>query len=277
MIASREEGGREPSSEIRMGLNPFGLIRRLGAAGISVLQEMGRMFIFLFDVLRGFFLPPFRPRLVLKQLHFIGVRSIGIITLTALFTGMVIGLQGYYTLRQFGSEGLLGAAVALSLIRELGPVLSALMVTARAGSAMTAEIGIMTITEQIDALFSMAVNPIRYLVVPKVLAALIAVPLLCAIFNVVGIGGGYLVGVKLLGVSEGAFFGQMESSVVWKDVYSGILKSISFGLLLTWIACYKGCTVGHGAEGVSRATTESVVMASVSILIWDYFMTSILL
>ena len=235
------------------------------------------MFLFLLDALRGIFYPPFRPRLILKHIHFIGARSLAIITLTALFTGMVLALQGYYTLRQFGSEGLLGSAVALSLIRELGPVLCALMVTARAGSAITAEIGIMAITEQIDALLAMAVNPMRYLVVPKILAALVAVPLLCAIFDVVGIWGGYLVGVKLLGVSEGAYFGQMKASVVWKDVYSGILKSISFGLLITWIACYKGYFAGHGAEGVSKATTESVVLASVSILVWDYFMTSILL
>ncbi|MFQ5912938.1 MAG: MlaE family ABC transporter permease [Nitrospinota bacterium] len=238
---------------------------------------MGRMFIFLFDALRGIFYPPFRPRLIVKHIYFIGARSLVVITLTALFTGMVLGLQGYYTLRQFGSEGLLGSAVALSLIRELGPVLSALMVTARAGSAITAEIGIMAITEQIDALLAMAVNPMRYLVVPKLLAALVAVPLLCAIFDVVGIGGGYVIGVKLLGVSEGAYFGQMKASVVWKDVYSGILKSISFGLLLTWIACYKGYFARHGAEGVSTATTESVVLASVTILVWDYFLTSVLL
>ena len=253
------------------------MIRRLGAWGIYILRDMGRMFLFLLDALRGIFYPPFRPRLILKQIHFIGARSLAIITLTALFTGMVLGLQGYYTLRQFGSEGLLGSAVALSLIRELGPVLCALMVTARAGSAITAEIGIMAITEQIDALLAMAVNPMRYLVVPRVLAALVAVPLLVAIFDVVGIWGGYVVGVKLLGVSEGAYFGQMKASVVWKDVYSGILKSISFGLLITWIACYKGYFAGHGAEGVSKATTESVVLASVSILVWDYFMTSILL
>jgi phospholipid/cholesterol/gamma-HCH transport system permease protein len=253
------------------------LIRRLGAGGIFVLRDMGRMFIFLGEICRGVFYPPFRLRLILKHIFFIGVRSVSVITLTSLFTGMVLALQGYYSLRQFGAEGLLGAAVALSLIRELGPVLSALMVTARAGSAITAEIGIMAITEQIDALHSMAVNPLKYLVVPRILAAVIAVPLLCALFDVIGIGGGYLVGVKLLGVSEGAYFGQMKASVVWKDVNSGFWKSVSFGLLLTWIACYKGYFASHGAEGVSKATTESVVLASVCILVWDYFMTSVLL
>jgi phospholipid/cholesterol/gamma-HCH transport system permease protein len=220
---------------------------------------------------------PARPLHTFKQLHFIGARSSFVIFLTASFTGMVLGLQGYYTLAKFGSEGLLGSAVALTLIRELGPVLSALMVTGRAGSAMTAEIGIMKITEQIDALRTMALDPFKYLVSPKLLAAMIALPLLCAIFDVVGIGGGYLVGVKLLGVNPGAYFHEMEKSVEWKDVYSGILKSFSFGVIIAWVCCYKGYHAGHGAEGVSRATTSAVVMSSVLVLIWDYFLTSVLL
>src|SRR5665647_1360929 len=156
---------------------------------------------------------------VLKQLRFIGAKSLFVIVLTAGFTGMVLGLQGYYTLTKFGSEGMLGTAVALSLIRELGPVLAALMVTGRAGSAITAEIGIMRITEQIDALETMALDPFKYLVSPKILASLIALPLLCAIFDVVGIFGGYLVGVKLLGVNPGAYMHEMVKSVEWKDVY----------------------------------------------------------
>jgi phospholipid/cholesterol/gamma-HCH transport system permease protein len=167
--------------------------------------------------------------------------------------------------------------VALSLIRELGPVLTALMVTGRAGSAITAEIGIMKITEQIDALKTMALEPFKYLVSPKIIAAVIAVPLLCAIFDVVGISGGYVVGVKLLGVNPGAYFYEMEKSVVWKDVSSGFIKSVSFGLIISWICCFKGYYAGHGAEGVSRATTAAVVMSSVLVLVWDYFLTSVLL
>jgi phospholipid/cholesterol/gamma-HCH transport system permease protein len=190
---------------------------------------------------------------------------------------MVLGLQGYYTLTKFGSEGMLGAAVALSLIRELGPVLAALMVTGRAGSAITAEIGIMRITEQIDALETMALDPFKYLVTPKFIAAMISLPLLCAIFDVIGIYGGWLVGVKLLGVNPGAYFYEMEKAVVWRDVYSGFLKSFSFGVIIAWIGCYKGYYAGHGAEGVSKATTESVVLTSVIILVWDYFLTSVLL
>lgn len=220
--------------------------------------------------------PPYKWGRILRQVHFIGVGSLFVIFLTASFTGMVLGLQGYYTLRKFQAEGLLGSAVALSLIRELGPVLSALMVTGRAGSAMTAEIGIMRITEQIDALDAMAIDPIRHLIAPKMIAGLIAVPLLASLFDLVGIYGGYLVGVQLLGVSSGSYFSGMEGSVVFDDLYGGMIKSVSFGLILTWVACYKGYFANQGAEGVSRATTESVVLSSVLILIWDYFLTSIL-
>lgn len=223
------------------------------------------------------FQPPFKLRNTVKEMYVIGFRSLLVIVLTASFTGMVLGLQGYYTLRKFGSEGLLGSAVALSLIRELGPVLSALMVTARAGSAMTAEIGIMKITEQVDALDVMTLNPIKYLVVPKIIAGILVLPLLVSIFDVVGIYGGYIIGVKLLGVSSSSFFYEMDSSVVFKDVYTGIVKALVFGLVLTWVCCYKGYYCGHGATGVNKATTEAVVLSAVLVLVWDYFLTSILL
>ncbi|MER3423329.1 MAG: ABC transporter permease [Nitrospiraceae bacterium] len=242
-----------------------------------MIGEMGRMLIFLLATIAWLVRPPLRPFQILKQLHFIGFKSTFVVVLTATFTGMVLGLQGYYTLRKFGSEALLGSAVALSMIRELGPVLASLMVTARAGSAMTAEIGIMRITEQIDALDTMAVNPLQYLIAPKLIAGLIGAPLLVAIFDVVGIYGGYLVGVDLLGVSSGSYWRSIESAVEWKDVYGGILKSISFGLLLTWICCYKGYYTRMSAEGLGSATTEAVVLSSVLILVWDYFLTSVLL
>src|SRR5437773_1274317 len=193
------------------------------------------------------------------------------------FTGMVLGLQIYYTLRKFGSEGVLGSVVALSMIRELGPVLAALMVTARAGSAMTADIGIMRITEQIDALDTMAINPLQYLIAPKFVAGLIAVPLLVAVFDVVGIYGGYVVGVSLLGANAGSYWSSIESAVEWKDVYGGIVKSISFGLIVSWVCCYKGYFTRMSAEGLGTATTEAVVLSSVVILVWDYFLTSVLL
>jgi len=170
--------------------------------------------------------------------------------------------------------------VALALIKEMGPVISGLMVTGRAGSAIAAEIGIMRISDQIDALKMMGLNPYRYLVVPNLLAAIIALPLLTAIFDVVGIFGGYLVGVKLLGVGAGTYFGEMASYVEMEDVMEGIFKSLSFGIIIAWISCYKGyytgIHTGFGAEGVSKATTQAVVLTSVLILVWDYFMTSIL-
>jgi len=255
-------------------INP---VQKIGSSTLGLLTDLGRMFNFILYAIYTCLTKPGHPRHILKQLNFIGARSTLVILLTAGFTGMVLGLQGYYTLAKFGSEGLLGTAVALSLIRELGPVLSALMVTGRAGSAITAEIGIMRISEQIDALETMALDPFKYLVAPKLVASLLALPLLCAIFDVVGIWGGYLIGVKLLGVNPGAYFGEMQRSVEWQDVYSGIIKSFSFGGIIAWVCCYKGYYAGHGAEGVSRATTSAVVLSSVLILVWDYFITSVLL
>src|SRR5213080_2744484 len=248
----------------------------LGRHTLGLLREMGRMMLFLIGTVAWMVRPPFRFLQVLKQIHFIGVKSLFVIVLTGSFTGMVLGLQGYYSLRKFGAEGLLGAAVALSLIRELGPVLAALMVTGRAGSALTAELGIMRITEQIDALTVMALSPMRYLVAPSILAGLITFPLMTAIFDVVGIFGGYLVGVKLLGLSEGTYFGEMQTFVDIGDIMVGFWKSVSFGVIVTWVCTYKGFNVGHGAEGVARATTQAVVLSSVLILVWDYFMGSIL-
>ncbi len=252
-------------------------ITRVGRTTLFLIREMGRMLLFLLSTFAWLLRPPLRPFQILKQLHFIGFKSTFVVVLTAAFTGMVLGLQGYYTLRKYGSEAALGAAVALSIIRELGPVLAALMVTARAGSAMTAEIGIMRITEQIDALDTMAISPLQYLISPKIVAALIGVPLLVAIFDVVGIYGGYVVGVDLLGGNAGAYWNSLESAVEWKDVYGGIWKSISFGLIVSWICCYKGYYTRMSAEGLGTATTEAVVLSSVLILIWDYFLTSVLL
>ncbi len=164
--------------------------------------------------------------------------------------------------------------MALSLIRELGPVLSALMITARAGSALAAEIGIMRITEQIDALEMMALNPIRYLVVPNILAGIIVFPILSVFFDLVGIFGGYLVGVRMLGLSEGSYFGEIRNMVDMQDISIGFYKSISFGIIVNWVCCFKGYFTGYGAEGVSKATTQAVVISSVLILVWDYFMAS---
>jgi phospholipid/cholesterol/gamma-HCH transport system permease protein len=251
------------------------LLRKIGSWFFSLLSTMGHMFIFLINSLYYIFVPPFKFRLLLREIRFIGTKSMTVILLMGSFTGMVLALQIFYTLRKVGSEAYLGPAVALSLIRELGPVLSALTVTGRAGSAITAEIGIMRITEQIDALISMALNPTRYLIVPKIVAAIIVFPLLTSIFDVIGIFGGYVVGVKLLGLSSGTYFSQMQHFVDMHDVRIGLYKSLAFGLLVLWVCCYKGFYTGYGAEGVSKATTEAVVMSSVLILIVDYFLASL--
>lgn len=237
------------------------------------------MVLFLGESLYLVFVPPFKYRYFFRQIRFFGTKSLIVIILTGAFTGMVLAIQLYYTLRKFGSDALLGPAVALSLIRELGPVLSALMVTGRAGSALTAEIGIMRISEQIDVFTTMALNPVRYLSVPNITAAIIVFPLLASIFDLVGIYGGYLVGVRLLGMSSGTYFSQMEHFVEMSDIRMGLYKSISFGVIVSWISCYKGFhtdETGYGAAGVSRATTEAVVMSSVLILIWDYFVGSVM-
>jgi phospholipid/cholesterol/gamma-HCH transport system permease protein len=248
----------------------------LGRWAIAIVLSLGRFGTFLALAAVTIVTPPFKFRAFVDRINYIGFRSLLIILLTGAFTGMVLGLQIFFTLSRFGSEAFLGPAVALSLIRELGPVLSALMVTGRAGSALTAEIGIMRITEQIDALTVMALNPFRYLVAPSILAGIVTFPLMTALFDVVGIFGGYLVGVELLGLSEGTYFGEMQTFVDLQDVMLGFWKSISFGILVTWVCTYKGFHVGHGAAGVARATTQAVVLSSVLILVWDYFLGSVL-
>jgi len=260
------------------------IVNYLGDLTLYYVNQAGRMAIFLAFVIYNIIkLPYYKISHVIKQIYIIGTLSVFVIIFTGLFTGMVLGLQGYNTLSKFGSEGLLGSAVALSLIRELGPVLAALMVTGRAGSAICAEIGIMRISEQIDALECMAIEPHKYIMAPKFIAALISVPLLTALFNVVGIFGGYIVGVKLLGANEGSFFTGMYRDVEFIDVYMGFIKSICFGLLIVWICSAKGYFVhmersgGFGAEGVSRVTTSAVVLSSVLILVVDYIITSLLI
>jgi phospholipid/cholesterol/gamma-HCH transport system permease protein len=257
-------------------MSAIAAIEKVGKGTIEITQGWGASWIFIAKTLFASVRPPYRGSLLLVQLQQIGANSTFVIALIGLFTGAVLAVQGEYTLSKFGATAFTGSAVALSLIRELGPVLTALSVIGRAGSAITAEIGIMRITEQIDALKSMAVNPINYLMVPRVLAGLIAMPLLACIFIVVGIFGGYVVGVGLLGLSSGTFISQMVSAVEDVDVYSGLIKALVFGFIFGWVSCYKGYTCGFGAVGVNKATTQSVVTASVAVLVVDYFLTSIL-
>ena len=257
-------------------------IAALGARTLAVLGEMGAMFLFLLHGFAHIFSSPKQIRKIIYQMYFVGSKSLLVITLIGIFTGMVLGLQGYYTLVKFGSEGLLGAAVALSLIRELGPALTAIMVTGRAGSAMAAEIGVMRISDQIDALEVMDINPMGYLVSPRIAAGILCFPLLTALFDTIGIIGGYLTGVAMLGINSGVYFYRIESSVTMSDVSEGFLKALFFGIIVATVSCYQGYYThmrrdGVGPEGVSNSTTSAVVMSCVLILITDYIVTSFLL
>ncbi len=254
----------------------------LGRYLIAIINTCGAYTIFSLQGLVKIVSLPFQFSKILQQVYFIGAQSISIIALVALFTGMVLGLQLYYTLSQFASEGALGSAVSLSLVRELGPVLTAVMITARAGSSMTAEIGIMRISEQIDALDTMAIDPIRFLISPKIAASLISFPLLTALYDVVGILGGYIAGVLLLGLNKGIYFYRVESSVVMQDVTGGFLKAFAFAFVVSTICSFQGYFThtrqdGYGAKGVGLATTSAVVISCVWILIVDYILTSFLL
>jgi phospholipid/cholesterol/gamma-HCH transport system permease protein len=222
-------------SAVPVVLRPLDL---LGGWAISVVNSLGRFGAFLAAAVAAMVTPPLKFWAFVDRINFIGFRSLLIILLTGAFTGMVLGLQIFLTLSRFGSEAFLGPAVALSLIRELGPVLAALMVTGRAGSALTAELGIMRITEQIDALEVMALSPMRYLVTPSIFAGIITFPLMTAMFDVIGIFGGYLVGVELLGLSPGTYFGEMQTFVDLGDIGLGFWKSVSFGVIVTWVCTY---------------------------------------
>ena len=253
-----------------------------GKYPVSVIKKFGEFGIFVYKSFFHIFSPPFQFKKIINEIQFIGTKSIFVICLTGSFTGMVLALQGYYTLVSFGSVGMLGSAVALTIIRELGPALTAIMIVARAGSAITAEIGIMRNSEQIDALDTMDINPIRFLVSPKMAASLISFPILTAIFDCIGILGGLLVGSGLLDLNAGIYFYRLEKSVVMADVTLGFVKSIVFAIIVISICSYHGYYThlqknGFGAKGVSLSTTRAVVQSAVLILIADYVITSIML
>ena len=258
-------------------------LENIGFFTIHFIESVGRIIIFLVSGIVNIFLPPFQFNKILEHIWFIGAKSMLVITFTGLFTGMVLGLQGYYTLSKFGSEGMLGSVVALSLIRELGPVLAGFMITARAGSAIAAEIGVMRISEQIDALETMDINPIKYLFSPRIVAALISFPLLTALFDVIGIFGGYLSGALMTNANKGLYAQKVVQSVLMEDVTAGFIKSFVFAMIVTTICCFQGYythlnTRGeHGARGVSLSTTNAVVASCVLILVFDYIITYILM
>ena len=253
-----------------------GAFDRLGRAVMENVEEMGKILLLFISVLAWMFRPPLKLRNIFKQMEFVGVKSIFVVVLTGTFTGMVMALQGYHGFRMFSAESLVGGTVALGMTRELGPVLTSLMVTARAGSAMAAELGTMRVTEQIDALYVMAANPVKHLIVPRVIAGVLMVPVLTVVSDFVGILGGYFVGVHILGINPGVFIKNITRLVELNDIYNGLVKAACFGLILSLIGCYKGFNTRGGAEGVGRATTEAVVLASITILISDYFLTAIM-
>ena len=252
-------------------------LESLGRSAEGVINTAGRMGIMLFQAVMYAFVPPVKFKNIFKQMEFVGVQSLFVVVLTGSFTGMVLALQSFNALKRFGAESLVGPTVALSMARELGPVLTGLMVTGRAGSAMATELGTMRVTEQIDALFTMAVNPVKYLVVPRVLAGVLMFPILTIITNFVGVVGGYMVGVKLLGINPGVYIGRTIDFVQVDDIMAGLIKSVVFGLITTIVACYHGFYASGGAEGVGKAATSSVVLASVMILVSDYLMSSFMI
>ncbi len=219
-----------------------------------------------------------RPRLVIREVFFTGVLSLIIILVSAFFVGMVLGLQGHNTLQRYGSSDAIGVLVALALVRELGPVITALLFAGRAGTAITAEIGLMKATEQLSAMEMMAVSPIARVIAPRFWAGVITMPILAALFSMVGILGGYLVAVPLIGVDAGAFWSQMQANVDWRlDIVNGVIKSVVFGIACTMIALFEGYDAPPTAEGVSRATTRTVVTSSLTVLILDFVLTSFMI
>ena len=252
-------------------------IQSLGHKGIDFFQRLGRGHILIFDVLKGLPALFIRPSLIIQQVFSVGVLSLIIIVVSGFFVGMVMGLQGYNILVDFGAEETLGVMVALSLVRELGPVVTALLFAGRAGSALTAEIGLMKATEQLSAMEMMAVDPVHRVLSPRFLAGFISMPLLAAMFSAVGVLGGFFVGVVLLGVDDGAYWSQMEASVdFYDDIYNGVIKSLVFGFVVTWIAVFEGYDAIPTSEGVSRATTRTVVHSSLAVLGLDFILTALM-
>ncbi len=282
-MALNENNSESSQTENKSGLGicltqPFAFV---GETVIRWVNVVGKATIFLFMALWNS-LSSKQFLKVVKQVYYIGARSMTIIMLVSLFTGMVLGLQSYHALVQFGAQGAVGSLVSLSLIMELGPVLTAIMITARAGSAITAEIGIKRISEQIDALHTMRINPLRYLVSPKITAAIISFPLLTAMFDLIGIAGGYISGVALLGLNGGVYVHSVQTYVVMSDITNGFVKAIVFAVIVSTVCCYQGYFAhmrrdSHGAQAVGLATTSAVVTSCVLILVSDYVVTSLLM
>jgi phospholipid/cholesterol/gamma-HCH transport system permease protein len=241
-----------------------------------LMSELGGFIVTFYEGTRAIFTRPFRGKMIFKEMEFIGVNSSFIIVLTGIFTGAVLALQSGKAFRLFNAEGVTGAVVALSLFRELGPVMAGLMVAARCGSAMAAQIGTMRVTQQIDALEVMAVDPTSYLIMPRIVAGFMMLPLLTIVFNVAGILGSYIISIGLLEINEATFFDKMQVYVKDEDLWNGLVKAAAFGVIIAVVGCRKGFLTSGGAEGVGRSTTQAVVISSVTILVADYFLTALM-
>ncbi len=255
----------------------FDTIQSLGASAIHFFQRSGRASLFLLEVIASCTNLIFRPLLLIKQIYSVGVQTLIIIVVAGLFVGMVMALQSYYALVDFGAEDSVGVMVALSLLRELGPVVTALLFAGRAGSALTAEIGLMKATEQLSGMEMMAVNPMQRVVAPRFLAGVISMPMLATIFSSVGIIGAYLVAVELLGLDSGAFWSQPQNTVdFYQDIINGTIKSMVFGFVVAWIAVFEGYDCIPTSEGLGQATTRTVVHSSLAILFLDFVLTALM-
>ena len=253
-----------------------GFVERLTAPFVRIFEGVGTFLMLTLSTLTWTLRPPYRVGQILLAMEFIGVQSVFIVSLTGVFSGMVLALQTVHSLRQFSAEGVVGSVVAISLTRELAPVFAALMVTARAGSAMAAELGNMRVTEQIDALVTMGVSPVQYLITPRLLASLVMLPLLCVLYNCVGMAGAWVVAVEGLGVDPGIFVANIEKYLMPMDFWMGEIKSVAFAVLIALISCHQGFYASGGARGVGQATTRAVVQSAVAILIANYVITSVL-
>jgi phospholipid/cholesterol/gamma-HCH transport system permease protein len=241
----------------------------------AALEDFGRMILFSFEAVAWAFRPPFRADLIVTQMAFIGVGSAFIVGATGLSAGMVFALQMNYALKQFAAEGYVGGSVAFSLARELSPIFTALMVTGRSGSAIASELGTMRVTEQIDAMESMAVNPIQYLVVPRIVASILMFPVLTMVFNVIGYGGGFVMGVYVARIPIGPFLEHTREFMDPADILHGLLKAVIFGMIVSIVTTWRGYAAAGGAKGVGEGTTRAVVMSSIAVLVADYVITFI--
>lgn len=250
------------------------LIENIGRIIIRFTEEMGSILLLLCSTLRHLILPPVDLKNILRQMLEMGIRSLPVVLITAIFTGMVLALQTYTGFKRFGAEALVGSVVALSMTRELGPVLTALIVAGRAGAAMAAELGTMRVTEQIDALETLATNPIKYLIVPRFISGTFMLPSLVVISDIIGIIGGYLITVGLFGASSTVYWKRTWNYLEMNDIYSGLIKAAFFGASIALISCHRGFYTSGGAEGVGKATTGAVVLSSMTILVSDYFLSA---